>query len=109
MYQYKYYNSDTTVVALSTFAGRTVRGVAKLDPEDTFSLDTGKKIATARCSVKIATKRLKRAEKRLAEVQAARRAAEKLVEDMTHYYNDSVVNLAAQEAELKQILDSIAP
>ena len=109
MYQYKYYNSDTTVVALSTFAGRTVRGVAKLDPVDTFSLETGKKLAGARCSVKIATKRMKRAEKCLAEAQAARRAAEKLVEDMTHYYNDSITNLATAEAELRQVLSSIAP
>ena len=60
-YKYKVDEEKRTVVAMSTFAGKAVSGVARCDPSDTFNVDTGKKLAAARCSVKIAEKRLKRA------------------------------------------------
>ena len=47
---------------MSTFAGKTVVGVAHCAPADEFNIEIGKKIAAARCSVKIAEKRMKRAE-----------------------------------------------
>ena len=61
-YKYKIDEDKRTVVALSTFAGKTVAGVAHCAPTDEFNVETGKKIAAARCSVKIAEKRMKRAE-----------------------------------------------
>ena len=61
-YKYKIDEEKRTIVAMSTFAGRTVVGVARCADTDEFNIETGKKLAAARCSVKIAEKRMKRAE-----------------------------------------------
>lgn len=63
-FEYKYVVDEKkkVVVALSSFAGQTIRGVARCSDKDTFNIETGKKLAAARCSVKIAEKRMKRAE-----------------------------------------------
>lgn len=61
-YKYKIDEEKRTIVAMSTFAGKTVVGVARCADTDEFNIETGKKIAAARCSVKIAEKRMKRAE-----------------------------------------------
>ena len=47
------------VIAISTYAGRTVKGVATCAPEDEYNLEAGKKLAAAKCEVKVATKRMK--------------------------------------------------
>ena len=64
MYNYKYVTAGNKVIALSTFAGKTVRGVAKCAPGDVFDEEKGKDLATARCAYKIALKRQKRANKK---------------------------------------------
>ena len=107
MYNYKYYTSGNKVVATSTFAGRPVRGIAKCDPEDTFSLENGKKLAAARCDNKIALKRVKSAKNKLAKAVAALDAAKKQEEFMTAYYLDSVTKLDASTEELIKILKEL--
>ena len=44
MYRYNYCISDSKVVALGSFAGKTVRGIAKCDPADTFNIEDGKEV-----------------------------------------------------------------
>mgnify|MGYP003300676835 CR=1 FL=1 len=61
-YKYVINEEKRTVVALSSFAGQVVRGVARCAPNDTFDVEAGKRLAEARCAIKIAHKRLKRAE-----------------------------------------------
>lgn len=61
-YTYKIDEKKRTVVAFSTFAGKVVTGVARCAPADEFNIEDGKKLAAARCSLKIAEKRMKRAE-----------------------------------------------
>lgn len=60
-YNYRYIVTPTKVIALSTYAGKTVRGVAKCHPTDEFNEEYGKKLAAARCNQKIAAKRYERA------------------------------------------------
>lgn len=107
MYNYKYYTSGNKVVATSTFAGRPVRGIAKCDPEDIFSLENGKKLATARCNNKIAVKRVKSAKKKLEKAVAALEAAKKQEEFMADYYLESVAKLGASTEELNKILKEL--
>ena len=58
--KYRYYtNGKNIVVAVASYAGRTIRGVAKCSDQDEFNLETGKKLAAARCAMKIAKKRVK--------------------------------------------------
>ena len=58
--KYRYYtNGKNVVVAVASYAGRIVRGVAKCSDQDEFDLETGKRLAAARCAVKIARERVK--------------------------------------------------
>ena len=60
-YNYRYVVTSNKVIALSTYAGKTVRGIAKCHPDDKFDEEIGKKLAAARCNQKIAAKRYERA------------------------------------------------
>jgi hypothetical protein len=60
--KYNFYVSENKVVCTTTFMGKTIRGIAKCNPEyDEFDVEKGKSLALARCEAKLATKRLKRA------------------------------------------------
>ena len=62
--KYRYYtNGENVVVAVASYKGRTIRGVAKCSEQDEFDLETGKKLAAARCAMKIAKKRVKYAKR----------------------------------------------
>ena len=107
---YRFYLSENnTVVAVSTYAGKVVRGVAKCAPNDTFSLEDGKALAAARCNLKISEKRRNRASRKLDEARAALAAAMKHYENMEHYYEDSCVALGDARLEVKAILDKLVP
>ena len=75
MRKIKFYNSDNKVIAVSSFGEQLVKGVAKCDPSDTFSLEIGKELAEARCNLKVASKRVKYADTKLDEAIAAFDAA----------------------------------
>ena len=62
---YKIYHHDNEVIAVSTFAKRMVRGVAKCDPRDEFDHKKGEALAIARCDLKVAEKRMKRADEKV--------------------------------------------
>ena len=110
--KYKYYrfvneNGGITVTAASSYAGRTVKGYAKCDPQDEFNLDHGKELAAARCNERIAAKRMKRAEnkvaeaeKQVAEAQAFLARMQSYYEDSVNEYNDAMFNVEALENAL---------
>lgn len=96
--KYKFYTAGNKIIAVSTYAGRQVRGVAICHPDDNFNLDTGKKIAAARCNYKIAAKRYTRATQKFSEAMEQLSKAQQHVDDMKAYMNDSymAMNEAAQ-------------
>ena len=58
--KYSYFtNGKDTVVAVASYAGKRVRGVAKCSEMDEFDLAKGEKLAAARCNLKIAKMREK--------------------------------------------------
>ena len=92
--KYKYFtyydkNGKKTVSAVSTYAGKTVKGYAKCDPRDNFSEDSGKKLAAALCNAKVADKRVKRAEKKMGDALRQLDAAEAYYKRMRTYFNDA--------------------
>ena len=89
-YKYKIDEEKRTIVAMSTFAGRTVVGVARCADTDEFNIETGKKIAAARCSVKIAEKRMKRAEDCYSCAVENMKCWGEYATKMKHYESDSV-------------------
>ena len=105
--KYKYAQTGNKVIAISTYAGRTVKGVAKADPRDAFSLEDGKKLAAARCNAKIAIKRAKNAEFQLIRAKEALEQAEARYNKMTSYFNDASFAEGAAINEVNCILSEI--
>lgn len=105
--KYRFYNSNKEVIAVSTYAGKTVKGIAKLDPRDTFDVEQGKKLAAARCNEKIARKRAKRAASKVKEAQAQLAQARNYYERMANYYNDSMNEVVVAQKELSNITNQM--
>ena len=88
--KYNYFtNGSRKVVAVATYAGKPVRGIAKCDPKDTFSFATGKELAAARCNAKIAKKRKANAYNQMTAAKAAFEKAQRHFHDMTEYYESA--------------------
>ena len=100
-------NKPHQVIALSTYAGKTVRGTAKVHPSDTFDLEKGKTLAAARCNLKIAEKRVKRAQKKeaISRVQAVE--AKRYQERMEKYAYDSERDLEEAKKELTVLMETL--
>jgi hypothetical protein len=62
---YQFYRTGNKIIAVSTYAGKTVRGYAKCAPEDKDNEWYGKVLAAARCNAKIAKKRWNRAKQKV--------------------------------------------
>lgn len=89
--KYRYYSDGKKVIAVSTYGGKTVRGVAKCAPTDHFNMEIGKEIAAARCNEKVAIKRYNRAERKYHEALDALQEAEAQVQKMKKYMNDAFI------------------
>ena len=113
-YQFKVYektNEDNTkssvVVALSTFAGRPVKGVAKCMEGDPFSLEKGKELAAARCDYKVCVKRAKKAKKEYDEVVKKFDALYAKCKQVSSYYSDTLNEAIASNARLDALYQSM--
>ena len=108
--KYRFYVATTVtgepykVVAVSSYAGRPVRGVAKCASDDKFDLETGKKLAAARCNQKIATKRWNRANKRYDEANHAVTMAKRHLHMMDEYYEDAREALFDANKQVEDVL-----
>ena len=105
-YQFKNENGVDTVAAVSTYAGKTVKGTAKCDPVDEFSLEKGKMLAAVRCNQKVSEKRLRRAAKKYNEALKAVDDAIAHFEKMKLYYMDAVDQIDEATAELAVLLEN---
>lgn len=106
-HKYKYIVVGRKVIALSTFAGKTVRGVAICSENDEFDLEKGKELARARCNAKIAHKRFKRAEEEYACAYEIFTEARKYIDKYANYYTDSYAKYGeacAAVQELEEVL-----
>lgn len=91
------------VVALSTFAQKPVRGIAKCDPRDEFSTSDGMLLAAARCNARVAKKRARNAERRYNEAVMKLQEAKREFEKMSSYFTGATEKLKKAEAELEEI------
>lgn len=105
--KYKFYFTGNKVIAVSRYANKIVRGVAICHPEDTYSVEIGKRLAAARCNEKIAAKRYARSCRKYNEAEAAWMEAGHHLDKMSDYREDSflAMNEASQQVDLliKQI------
>ena len=107
MDKYTFYTTKNKVIAVSTYAGKVVRGVAKCDPRDEFDLEKGKELAAARCGEKIAAKRFKNASRKYKEANAAKEAADIKVGKMLMYKLDSANAYMKAKEKLEDIEKSL--
>ncbi len=96
-----YYNVETgTIVCTTIYKGQMVRGIAKCSPEDSFELETGKKLAYLRCKAKFARKKLQRARKAYAEAVIVEARAKNNLSKAVDFVNDSDYQLELATNEL---------
>ena len=100
-------NANSDVIAVSTYAGKTIKGIAKCDPRDTFDMNKGIEIAEARCEKKVANKRLVRARKKYAEAEQKFKDAETYLHKMSNYVSDATKALEKAENTLDSILEKV--
>ena len=104
---YKYIETPNKVIALSTYAGKTVRGIAKCHPNDTFDAEFGRKLAAARCNAKIAAKRAANAQKKYWVVHDEYLKANRDLLKFGQYYTDAVAQLQDAEDYLNEVRSSV--
>jgi tRNA (Thr-GGU) A37 N-methylase len=107
--RYKFYidEANRKVIAVSTYAGKNVKGIAKCSPDDTFDIEKGKQLAAARCNIKIAEKRYKRAVEKLEEADYAFINAQLHYDKMNRYYCDSYEDVMNSMRELSIVTASM--
>lgn len=101
--KYKIFVGPNKVIAVSTYAGKAVRGVAKCAPGDNFDIEKGKDLAIARCAAKIAEKRLRRAANKKREAELAIYETNAHYDRMIAYLDDSYAALNVAEDLVKQL------
>lgn len=106
-YEDKHNNNIPTCVAISTYAGKKVKGFAKLDPKDEFNWEAGRDLAIARCNAKIAKKRKARAAKKLAEAEEILAMAQAHYDDMVDYLANSTDALFEAEDHIIELLKNM--
>lgn len=95
MSRYNFYvdEKNKTVICVSSYEGKRVKGRAKCHPNDEFDLAIGERLARLRCDKKVAQKRVERAIRKLYEAGDARRTAYAREIKMAAYVNEAQVEL----------------
>lgn len=107
MDKYRFYTSKNKVIAVSSYAGRRVRGVAVCAPGDEFDIEKGKQLAAARCGLKIAERRVARAKaERKKAIEAENRAIMK-VNKMSDYLYDARTAAFEANEHVKELLNKM--
>ena len=105
--KYKYYRAGNKIIAVTTFAGKTVRGVAKCSSGDSFSEEVGRKLAAYRCNEKVAKRRWQRAVRKCDEAERMFKEAEKHYNDMIYYEEDAYTAWEDAQNQVEVLLREI--
>ena len=98
---------SNVVEAWAPYSGEMVKGVAKCAPEDTFDLEYGMKLASARCELKIADKRVKKASAKYNEARVEAEKAIARLEKMKDYFCDATDIYDEAAVRLAEIYNQI--
>lgn len=104
---FTYSFAENRVYCMTYYAGKTVKGIAKRDPEDEFNLEVGKKLARARCEYKLRKKQLKNKIKRCEIAEAELMIAQNHARNAVIYKIEAEENLEAAKRALEEIEDSL--
>ena len=106
-YKYKVDKDNGVVVAFSTFAKQKVAGIARCAPSDTFDIEVGKRLAAARCDVKIAKLRQKRALLCLDTAREESAFWNEREKKMQDYLSDAIKAYDAASGRLSALKDTL--
>ena len=95
------------IAAVSSYGGRYVKAVAKCDPGDNYNEETGKKLAAARCNLKVASKRVRNANAAYKQAMYDYDKAAARLNDMQQYVVDANRELREAEEFLNDIIEGI--
>ena len=100
-------NGNKQIIALSTYGGKVVKGKATCAPDDNYDEETGKKLAAARCELKVAKKRYQRAitKRRAADIELSRQ--KRYLQECQCYEIDSAYALDEANENLNIIINSL--
>lgn len=107
IFKFKRKDGALEVVAVSSYAKKPVRAVAKCHPDDTFNETIGEKLAIARCNQKVADKRCKNAKRKVLEAMRVAAEAHTHYQKMVKYYADSFEALTNANNEIDAIMIEI--
>lgn len=107
-YEFNHERADGTIslriAAVSSFAGKPVKGYADCHPNDEFDREYGQALAAARCAEKIAAKRCNRAYNKVDEAKALVNAAMAHLQKMMQYEADAEASYNIASYDLATIL-----
>lgn len=107
-YEFNHLRADGTtslrIAAVSSFAGKPVKGYADCHPNDEFDRAYGYALAAARCAEKIAAKRCNRAYSKVDEAKALVNAAMTHLQKMMQYEADAEASYNLASYDLASIL-----
>lgn len=106
---YKFYvnKEKNEIIAVTHYGNKTIRGIAKCNPEDTFDVEYGKKLAVARAEVKVAKAKIKNASAAYLKASVAADEAQRKYDKMKQYYMDSVDQFDNAMAEVDKVIKEI--
>lgn len=107
MAKYKYIHNDRETICISSYARKTVKGIAKANPNDSYNKEKGELLAKARCDFKVACKRLKNATDRLNEAEEFMSTITDYYERMLNYYEDAVAEKTTAKNNLESLLETL--
>lgn len=101
---YQFVHLGDIVIAITTYAGKTVKGYAKCHVDDTFDPAFGEQLAMARCNKKVAKRRAARANKKFKEAMDTLARAQAYANKMAAYMSDSNKAVVDADEELNRLL-----
>lgn len=92
-YQFYVNEKKGEVIAVTHYAGRTIKATAKCHPDDVFDLEMGKKVAVAKAEIKVAKAKRRNAVVSYLDAAVVADAAHAHFNDMKQYYMDAIDQL----------------
>jgi hypothetical protein len=92
------------IVAISTYAGKWVKGRATCHSDDTFNEEKGTELAVARCAHSVAKKRRAYAREKMNKAALHLLEAQKYYEKMNLYYADACAEVEEAATDVSAIL-----
>lgn len=105
--RYRFVVTPNKVIALTSYAGKTVKGIAKCHPNDEFNEEIGKKIAAVRCNQKIAMKKLERSNQNLKRILKEAYNITTEYEMRVQQHNEAWANWEAANKEAEELWNSL--